>query len=180
MTPEELRKFLDEATNTAALEAGLEADDIELAKQLAERVYNDDLTPQQAEQTLIDHCRAKGYDVPTENEGVMAEMIGDARALREIRDFESLSEDWIDIADRVRMALREAGEPGIADAIMEVKVNKGPIPTDPEERNQVAMGMKCKAWFNFDAMNEDEQKRFTNACILAARDAGVVWPFPNG
>lgn len=126
---------------------------------------------------LVEAIEAGGGDLEAVIES-LGEKMGELRPRLEfevedakgLREFEDGSEGFIDITNKTQMALREAGEPGIADALLSVRVN----PVGPESGTH-AIAVACKRWFTFEGLSESEHEVLHRAMMLAARAEGVDW-----
>jgi len=164
MNRQEMTRIIEELTKTAIKEGlleGLEQADIEYTVELANKTVSGELTSEQAMERLQEYAKDKGYEV-SPSLGVPASE----------EDWDQIIDHgWIDVTEDVQMALREGGEPGIADGIMKVGIH----PSGSLDGETPCVAIMGKPWFVMDNLRESERAKMLRAIALAADKAGVKW-----
>lgn len=134
----------------------------EMARLLIDAAQDAGIQPDEIVKALVNDRVQVGHKVDLEMEHLEASQ----------DEFEAKTAGFVNITEKVQMALREAGEPGIADALYQVMVNPaGPPPTGSGE----AVAIAAKRWFQFEGLSEDENIVLNRAIMFAAKAEGISW-----
>lgn len=166
---QELGELLGDAIKKG-LTSGLDFDDVQAAANLAMKVRAGEISEREAVEQLRDHARSKGYDTPH----LDAKLEGDDELITEPateEEYHKAIGNMVDITEKVKQALIEAGEPGLADAFIQVAVPGEP----PSSDSNAAVAIAAKAWFHWEGAHPSELELIRRAIRLAARSEGVTW-----
>ena len=167
MDIERFRKIVGEVVQDALREgllSGLTHEDVKYAAHLADHVNEGKMSAQDALDELKRYSVEKGYAAP--DSAFFTEPASREEYLEAVGDGE-----MVDVTDKVKAALIEAGEPGLADAFVEIKVPRDHPPTN----GAAAVAISAKGWFSWEGVHPYETGMIQRAIKLAAESEGITW-----